>query len=63
MDQATTAVQFLLHSLGLNQNKVSKGQKSKKAQLYLILHLYQKLSCLKSGVSYSSTVSWPINQK
>ena len=28
-----------------------------------ILHSHQKLNCLKSGVSYSSTVSLPINQE
>ena len=28
-----------------------------------VLHSHQKLSCLKSGVSYSSTVSLPLNQE
>ena len=30
---------------------------------YVIPHSHQQLRCLKSGVSYSSTVSLPINQE
>ena len=33
------------------------------AKLSLIPHSHQKLSCLKSGVSYSLSVSLPINQE
>ena len=33
------------------------------SSIRVIPHSHQKLSCLKSGVSYSSTVSVPINHK